>query len=697
MRHKAIFCLLLGAMAVVTPARLAAAEDPKDWPSIDPEGWAMKDCPQQPGAPAIYLLREEVTDLEKGESRFFRRLKILTAAGRDRANIEIFYLKGVNAVRNLEARVIHPSPGAAPARISGFGGQVFEKTAFRTRGIRMTVKTFALPDVDVGCIIDYRYKLVSDSGGSRGSVEDIYDALQISRGKPREGSIGKGMKLLSFPAETWDVQEDLFTRKARFVYIPSKFMGYFMEILFHGSSSLYYFTQRMPGVQPAMRDGRLEIEMENIPAFEADELMTPEKSERMAVNLLYCASDLTDNNEYWKAECENWQKAAEGFIGNPRKLTAEAQKLIEGVDDPAAKLKRLYERAQRIRNLSYEKSMTPKQRKSQKLKDNEKAGDVLERDYGFRSDITRAFVALARAGGFEAEVVRVSTRDDKIFMFKLPSFHDQLDSELALVKLGDREVLFDPATPFCPFGLVHWSRSNASAVRYSKTPPSFFTTSIYPPDLALTQREVVLQLDPQGNLGGTVKVTYSGHEALVRRLEHIHSDETDKKEDFEKELSDILPMGAGVTMKQLDNIDNNAPALVVQYDVTIPGLATSVGDRMLLPASPLFGTRQYPFRHAARKYPVYFPYPFRELNDIIITLPEGLTVETCPEPRKSPRKFANYSLVCVPEGPQKLHVQRELIIQKSYFPVEQYATLKAFYDMVRMNDEEQVVLTKEKK
>jgi len=681
-------------LASWTATRVSVAAGAKEWPPISQEEMDMKDCPKQPGAPAIYLLREETSDNRNGESKFFWRLKILTAAGRDRANIEIPYFKGKTIVRDLEARVIPP---AGPPR--EFTGQVFEKTAMRVRGLRMNVKTIALPDVEVGSIIDYRYRLVPGTDSSSGPSEDILEALvlQMGPGKPREGSIGKGMKLVSLPIETWDIQEDLFTRKAKFVYIPSNYMGLLADILFNGPGSLMWITQRMPGIHPASKDGRLELEVENIPAFEAEEFMAPEESERMAVNILYFDSDLKDQSEYWKLECQNWQKAVEGFMGNTNKLAPEAQKSIGTVADPTEKLKKLYERAQGIRNLSYEKDLTSKQKNAQKIKDNQKAADVIERNYGFRSDITRSFVALARAAGFTAEVARVSTRDDKLFRKLYYSFTAQIDSEVALVKLGDRELLFDPATPFCPFGLIHWSRSNTTAVRFTDTPPGFFTTPVYPPDMALTQREVILAADAQGGLTGTVKVTYTGHEALVRRLEHIQDDDTEKRKSLEEELSGILPMGTSVEMKQLDNIDNNNSELIVQFEVSIPGVITSAGDRMLLPASPLLGTNQHPFRHGQRKYPIYFPYPFREFNDIVITLPEGMTMETRPTPRKSEQEFAQYSLVCAAEGPQKIHVQRDLVIQKSYFHPGQYAALKAFYDLVRASDEEQVVLVREKK
>ncbi len=682
--------IFLRAVLAMTLALPLLAQ--KDWPQITPQERAIKDCPQQPGASAIYLYREEIRDEEEGETRIFKRLKVLTAAGRDRANIEILYSKGYSKVVDLEARVV-PEDGLPRL----FAGQVFDKTALRGPGIRVAVKSFALPDVKPGTIIEYRYRVVSDDDEPKGKVEDFLDALDIKPGKPREGDIGKGMKLISFPAEFWEIQEDLFTSKAKFVYVKGDFWSFLLSFIFEGRSSLMWFTKRIPNALPVWKKGQLELEVENIPPFEGEEMMPPEESEKMGVNIFYFDSDFKDQDAYWTIECKNWQKAAQSFIGKPGKLSAEALQAVEGVDDPTAKLKKIYERVQRIRNLSYEKRLTSKQRKAQKLKSNRSAADVLEHDYGYRSDITRAFIALASAAGFEAEAVRVSTRDDKIFHIKYLSFAEQLDSEIALVKVGNRELLFDPATPFCPFGLVHWSRTNTAAVRYSEKPPAFFMTSIYPPDLALTQRELVLGIDAEGRLAGTVKTTYQGHEALVRRLDHIHDDREGIRKNLEEELAGLLPMGATTTMKKLENIDNNANAVVVEYDVAIPGLVTSAGDRMLLPASPLLGARQYPFRHSERKYPVYIPFPSREFNDIIITLPEGMTVETRPEPKRNQSDFFTYSLVSAQEGPQKLHIQRDLVVKKSFFPVEQYASLKAFYDMVRTNDEEQFVLAKEKK
>ena len=76
-----------GLMAVfaVLCGRPALAQAP--WPPIASEDLAMKDCPKQPGAPAVILYREESTDADEGVTTVFRRLKILTAVAIARRSI----------------------------------------------------------------------------------------------------------------------------------------------------------------------------------------------------------------------------------------------------------------------------------------------------------------------------------------------------------------------------------------------------------------------------------------------------------------------------------------------------------------------------------------------------------------------------------------------------------------------------------
>lgn len=679
--------VLVATLAVLAAGRASAQNQPKPWLPITPEELAMKDCPQQPGAPAIILYREEITDGENGTMSVIRRLKVLTEAGRDQSNIEIPYTAGYTKITGLEARVVTPDGKEHP-----FRGQVFDKTAVRYRKTRVAMKTFALPDVAVGSIIDYRYTLEPDSKGGAlySALTDVIAFYSGFGQQPEEGGIPDTAKLWAMPCKSWDVQEDLFTKKAKFSTTSN---GFWAHALFGGPCRLAWIGVGLKDAAPDFKKGGgVSIELSDIPAFEDEEYAPPEESLRKSIDLFYVDSKVKDSTEYWKRESRDWQRGVEEFLGKPDKLAATAKEIVGNVKDPAEKLKKIYAKAQSLRNLSYEKDLSRKQRKEQKIKDNRNVADVLARGFGVRSDITRTFVALARAAGFEAQVVRVTARNDKLFRMNYLSFYGQLDSEMAAVQLVDGAHFYDPATRFCPFGLVHWSRTGSAGLRFSDAPPAFFNTPEFPPDQGWTQREVALTLDPQGRLAGTVKVLFTGHEALVRRLDHLFDDAQARKADFEKELSDVLPAGATVTMTKLENIDNDSQALIAYYDVVLPAGATAVGDKILMPLSPLIGEARYPFRHEGRRSPVYFPYPFREFDDIVITLPEGVTPEVRPEAHQSGNEFSSYYLSSEIEGPRRLHVRRNLTIKKSFFPVEKYQALKSFFDSVRAGDEAQIVL-----
>jgi hypothetical protein len=521
---------------------------------------------------------------------------------------------------------------------------------------------------------------------------EILASLRPGHNKPEEGGRAETRDILSIPVGTLNVQTPLFTRKARLTYVPFR---QFLGFGFVPSLRLNWVHNLPSNARVMKADNMVVVEMENIPPFLTEDFMTPEESEQMSVRFYYCDGDIVSPEDYWNRECGNWQKGMEKFVGDSRKIASETRWLLTGLEDPLEKLAKIYERVQKIRNLSYEERMTSKQKKAQKIKDNRNAEDVLQRGYGLRSDITRLFVAMARAAGIEAWVVRVATRDDKFFSDRLFNLYDQLDSEMVEVNCSGQTLFLDPSTPFCPFGLVHWSRSDTTALRPSESPPAFFRTPPSSPDMGLIRREFDLRLDSEGNLMGDVNLTFGRQEALTRRLKHILSDEVEIRKDLEEEFLGLLPAGAKVSLLGLDNMATSAPEILARFEVTIPGIGTTAGSRLLLPISPLQGLRRHPFRHNERRYPVYFSHPFAESCEIVITLPAGMTLASSPPPQAIQGKYEEFSLACVPEGENKLRIRRDLSIKRNFYPVADYVFIKSFYDQVRAWDEQQIVLLQE--
>src|ERR1022692_2182208 len=86
-------------------------------------------------------------------------------------------------------------------------------------------------------------------------------------------------------------------------------------------------------------------------------------------------------------------------------------------DAPEAKLRKLYDRVQQLRNTTYEPQKTEQEQKraNEKSNENVNAEDVWKRGYGNRVELTWLFLGLARAAGFEAYGCWVSDRRISFF------------------------------------------------------------------------------------------------------------------------------------------------------------------------------------------------------------------------------------------------------------------------------------------
>ncbi len=62
------------------------------WTQPTPQELAMTSEPKAPGAAAIYLYREEITNESDKTESFYVRLKILTDAGRSYADVALDYI-----------------------------------------------------------------------------------------------------------------------------------------------------------------------------------------------------------------------------------------------------------------------------------------------------------------------------------------------------------------------------------------------------------------------------------------------------------------------------------------------------------------------------------------------------------------------------------------------------------------------------
>ncbi|MGZ4898382.1 MAG: DUF3857 domain-containing protein [Candidatus Angelobacter sp.] len=626
-----------------------ASAQKEDWLPITQHDLEMKQVPGSPGADAVQLYYADFINDQEQTEFFYHRIKILNEKGKNHADVELI-VPPDGSISSLKARTIQPD-----GKITDFTGKPFQKTVIKARGVKVLAKAFTMPEVTVGSIIEYKYKI-----DWPGIITDNY----------------------------WTIQHELYTVKESFRMKP--YSGG-LEGFESGYQVAALYSHMPNNIKPLQKGGGYELEVESMPAFESEGYMPPEEDLKPQMRFFYISTGNSTPEKFWQEAGRKWNDQVEHFIGNRKEISQAAAQAIGNETDPEQKLRKLYARAQQIRNLTYERDRTELELKKEKLKSNQNAGDVLARGTGDRDDITRFFVALARAAGFDASIVRVSDRKNKFFDKGLLS-RRQLDTEIAVVNQAGKDIYLDPGTKFCPYGYLRWIRTSTMGIKLDKKGGVFVTAPAAGYDKATIRRNAEMALDGGGNLKGTITVKFEGGDALEHRLDELDTDEAGKKKNLEDELQGWLPTGAVIKLTKSEGWETSDGPLTAVFSVEMPGYASAAGKRLLVPAY-LFQARQLDaFKHVDRKFPVYFPYAFGEVDRVNISVPGGYTLENTPQQQTARLGYAAYQNLAQFDGKQ-LVTQRILQVNGIFFRLDVYPEVKDFFSKVQAGDEQQAVLT----
>jgi hypothetical protein len=630
---------LLGVFLLLSA--LAATAQSHSWLPLDPKDLQMTEFKQLPGAEAVLLnYQNEIDDVSHTEF-FYSRIKVLTDGGKRHANVEI-PITDKTTVMELAARTIHPD-----GKIVDLTNQPFEKVVFQGKGLRIRVKAFTLPQVSAGDIIEYRYELHYGDKGLR--------------------------------HHHWTVQHDLYALKEHFWFRYDK----------------KYSVKWLPtaGLQQSpdhdSKAGILQMDSENIAPFEAEEQMPPEDGYKLEMKFFYTTPFMSSPSSYWLETGRLWSEGINYFLGNHKEIASAAAEAIGSETDPDKKLRKLYARAQEIRNLTYERSRTQKEQKKEELKPPKTVVDILRHGYGDRNDVTMFFVAMARGAGFTSSVAFVSSRESRLFDREVMSF-SQLDSEIAVVRLNGKRVFLDPGTRYCPYGVLRWFRTGTAAMDMSD-PGGLISTPGAAEEGASLSRSAELKLGADGAAKGEVRIEYFGGEALERRLSALETDEAGRKKELEDEVKQWLPANAKVEMTDSVAWDKEYEPLTAVFKVEVPEFASAAGKRLLIPTALFLPKVKRVLKSGPRKYPIYYHYAFTEIDALSLEVPEGYSAETLAAPQTVTTKLGSYSSSADTTG-KRVNLARSLKLKGMYFQPDLYNELRDFFVKVQAGDELQTVL-----
>ncbi len=547
----------------------------------------------------VLLWRVHVVDELLGDNRSFQRvfyhyirLKIFDDSGKEKAaTIDLPY-REPGGVIDVSGHTIKADGSVVDLDRK----TVYKRVVERVGGFKESVVSFAMPGVDKGAILEYRWKQTEDDNRFR------YVRLMFQRELPVE-RVTYFVKPLD---SQFVVNEQLYL--APFNCTPSPIK---LE-----------------------RDGYNSTTLENVAAAKSEPFTPTNPNIQPWALLYYREGGMKEPNKYWDEQGKALYKSFKEEVKNDGETKAAAANAVGAAADENTKLVALAAFVRgAVRNISDNRVTTAEREayfKSLPRDRRRTSTEVLRGGLGTSREMNLVLGALAAQAGFDVRPAMIADRSEIIFNPKLAERYF-LDNEGVAIRSGNAWKIVDISDKHVPPGMLPWHEEGMLALVGDAKAPSFSSAGYALADTSVVNRTAKLELMRDGSIAGNVDETYTGHEAEQYRREIGTMSGAQREQELHDRVTKMFP-DAEVNAIKLENVDDSAKPLVAHYHLEAPRFAQVTGKRILLQPNAFRRGQRSPFSAAQRTYPIEFPYGWKEVDNITILLPMGLVLDNADVP-----------------------------------------------------------------
>jgi hypothetical protein len=610
--------------------------------------------PKAPGASAIYLYREEISDDNLHHQGFYARVKVLTEKGKELATVGVPYPKGEFSITDVKGRTIHADGTIVPLDV-----KPADLMEHRGTGLQINKMVFTLPSVEVGSILEYRWQLRYDDHW--------------------------------FLTPKWDVQQPYFVRKAHYSFLPYT-RNYNLQNSRGEVANRLLYGSRLPAGNKVMVEaasGRYTLDVADVPAIPDEEYMPPLGSVLEQVEFYY--TGYGTGEEFWKHEGERWSKDMDRFAHESKVLREAVGTIVAPSDSEDQKARKLYDAVMALENSDYTRHKSQTERKQLGMKRTKDVEDVWKQKSGTSDELALLYLAMARIAGLKAYAMEVCNRNREIFDPYLLTIN-QLDDVLAIVSINGKEVYLDPGKKLAAFGELDWKHSLATGLRQSDKGGVFGSTAGNSYKEATTVRIADLTITRDGSVSGIVRVVMNGPAALRWRELAMENDQDEVKKQFNEQIRELVPDGVTADFDHFLGLEDYHLQLLGIVKIS-GNFGTQTGKRVFYPGVFFESRARHPFvSQEKRLTAVDMEYADTVRDEVTYRLPGGFSVESAPADASIP--WSGHALLQVKSAvdKDKVTVLRSLTRAFAFLKGEDYPALHDFYQKVTAADQQQLVL-----
>jgi Domain of Unknown Function with PDB structure (DUF3857)/Transglutaminase-like superfamily len=328
------------------------------------------------------------------------------------------------------------------------------------------------------------------------------------------------------------------------------------------------------------------------------------------------------------------------------------------------------------------------------------SADVFAKAYGDCKDKANLMRAMLKAVGISSYPVAIFSGDPDYVRQEWPSPQQFNHAVVAIVFPEEKALhsvfrhaslgplmIFDPTDPATPVGELPDDEQGSLALIVAGDRGDIVRMPVSPSEANRLERTVEAALGPDGSLTASVREQSIGHSAAAERREYHAFSRTE----YERLIETWV--GRSVSGARVSNISvaEDSGNFTLRADFATRNYGQLMQNRLLIFKPAIVSRRSSLFlTEPQRRHPIMLPsQAYKET--VRVKLPAGFQVDELPDPVKLQTEFGAYSAVHTVENGE-LVFTRLLTLDRSILPVEQYSSVRSFFEKILAAEQAPAVL-----
>jgi len=309
--------------------------------------------------------------------------------------------------------------------------------------------------------------------------------------------------------------------------------------------------------------------------------------------------------------------------------------------------------------------------------------EIFKSRAGNEAELNLMLTAMLREEGFSADAVILSTRENGLVNPFYP-LTENFNYVAVRLRLNGMQYFLDASQPKLGFGRLPLKCYNGYARVVSEHPDSVMLST---DSVVETNFRSIFLTD--NDAGDGVTGDYTGTPGYYHS-EDIRDDVEKKGESsYFEGVRKAFPFEVQLTDAHIDSLREWDEPVTVRYSINF---STRGEDRLYINPMMAEGLKSNPFSAANRYFPVEMPFVRNDIYVMQMAVPKGYTVEELP---KSEKLLLNgsegaYEYLIASDG-QNIQLRSQLVLKRTQFAPDDYATLRDFFGAVVKKQSEMIV------